>query len=181
MSLQSTFHARDPLLLTAKIMAVVLMALTAVVGMVLLGTIPVLLFNPGDFATAVAEAGGSGTGSPLAAAVALLLLGAAVTLSAFYFFRLLARLIDSVGQNDPFTAENADRLRRMGWVALAFQLASFPIAALVVYLGDLVPLANLEVDFDFSLTGLLLAVVLFVLARVFRLGAAMREDLEGTV
>jgi hypothetical protein len=34
---------------------------------------------------------------------------------------------------------------------------------------------------DFSLSALGLAIVLFVLARVFRQGAAMREDLEGTV
>jgi hypothetical protein len=40
-----------------------------------------------------------------------------------------------------------------------------------------------DADFDFgvSLGGLLLALTLFILARVFRQGAAMREDLEGTV
>ena len=38
--------------------------------------------------------------------------------------------------------------------------------------------------FDISpndLTGFLIVLVLFILARVFRHGAAMREDLEGTV
>ena len=33
----------------------------------------------------------------------------------------------------------------------------------------------------FSLSGILMVLVLFILARVFRHGAAMREDLEGTV
>ena len=36
-------------------------------------------------------------------------------------------------------------------------------------------------DFGITLDGILLAVILFILARVFRQGAAMREDLEGTV
>ena len=41
--------------------------------------------------------------------------------------------------------------------------------------------ASISVDADFSTNGLLLALVLFILARVFRTGAKMREDLEGTV
>jgi Fe-S cluster assembly ATPase SufC len=32
-----------------------------------------------------------------------------------------------------------------------------------------------------DMTGILLVIILFILARVFRHGAAMREDLEGTV
>ena len=51
----------------------------------------------------------------------------------------------------------------------------------MAYLGDFVPSENLKVDFDFTLTGLLLAIVLFILARIFRHGVEMREDLEGTV
>ena len=37
----------------------------------------------------------------------------------------------------------------------------------------------MEASFDFG--GLILILTLFILARVFRHGAAMREDLEGTV
>ena len=36
-------------------------------------------------------------------------------------------------------------------------------------------------DTHMSLTGLAVGLVLFILARVFRQGAAMRADLEGTV
>ena len=39
--------------------------------------------------------------------------------------------------------------------------------------------AHIEVGVSFS--GILMALVLFILARVFREGARMREDLEGTV
>ena len=33
----------------------------------------------------------------------------------------------------------------------------------------------------FSLTGILMVLILFILARVFKRGAEMREELEGTV
>jgi len=42
-------------------------------------------------------------------------------------------------------------------------------------------LASNGLDTHMSLTGLLVGLVLLILARVFRHGAAMREDLEGTV
>jgi hypothetical protein len=172
---------KDPLLAAGKVMTVLLMVMTGLVTILLLGIIPFILFNQGDFAEAVEVTNAASVGAALAASVALLLIGAAITAIAFHFFRLLGRIIDTVSIDDPFTAENAGRLSHMGWIALIFQLASFPIAGLVVYLGDYVPSDNLTVDYDFSLTGVLLAVVLFILARIFRHGAAMREDLEGTV
>ena len=171
----------DPLLLVAKVMAFFLMGLTGLVTIILVGVIPLLLFNQADFAQAVAEAGGSSVGSALTASIVLLLIAATVSATAFHFFQLLSRIISTVGEDAPFTLENAGRLSRMGWIALAFQIASFPIGALAAYLHHLVPHEDLIVDFDFSLTGVLLAVILFILARIFRHGAEMREDLEGTV
>ena len=172
---------RDPLLAAGKIMTMILMAVTGLVTVLLIGLIPVLLFNHGEVATILAEGGGGNVPLVLAAAVALLASGAAVVAMAFHFFQLLGRIIDTVGLGDPFTTDNAARLGRMGWIALIFQLASFPIAAMAVFLSRYVPEENLNLDIDFSLTGVLLAIVLFILARVFRQGAAMREDLEGTV
>lgn len=172
---------KDPLLVAGKVMTTILMVLTGLVTIILIGVIPVLLFNQPDFAKAVTEAGGSDVGMALGAAILLLVIAAAVTASAFYFFQLLSRIIGTVSQDDPFTSDNAQRLGRMGWIALAFQIASFPIGALAFYLAQFVPEENLTIDYEFSLTGLLLAIVLFILARIFRHGAAMREDLEGTV
>ena len=94
---------------------------------------------------------------------------------------MLGRIIDTVEAGDPLTIENAERLNRMGWIALIFQAATLPISGLAAYLRDLLPTDELSVDFQFSLTGVLLALVLFILARVFKHGAQMREDLEGTV
>lgn len=176
-----SIRPNDPLLTIARVMTAILMGITAFVAAALLVAVPVVFFKQPDFAQAVTEAGVGTVGMAMAATVALLILAASVCAIAFHFFQLLRRLINTVGKNDPFTLENADRLSRMGWIALTFQIASFPVAGLVAYLGHLVPAKNLSVDFDFSLTGVLLAVVLFILARVFRHGAAMREDLEGTV
>lgn len=176
-----SLRPNDPLLAAGKIMTVLLMALTGLVTAFLLILIPVILFNQPTFAVELTEAAGDNAGAVKLAAVVLLALAAAVAAVAFHFFQLLHRIINTVGDGDPFTLENSSRLSRMGWIALGFQIATFPIAALAVFLGEYVPSENLTVDFDFSLTGVLLAIVLFILARVFRHGAAMREDLEGTV
>ena len=40
---------------------------------------------------------------------------------------------------------------------------------------------GVTIDAGLDLSGIVLVVVLFILARVFRHGAAMRADLEGTV
>lgn len=176
-----TTNSKDPLLIAGKIMTTLVMVIVGIVTVILIGVIPLLLIEQSEFAAAVIEGGGDSVTAALAASIVLLLLAAAVTAAAFYFFQLLGRIIDTVRDDDPFTLGNADRLTRMGWIALGFQIATFPIAALVAYLGAYVPAENLTVDFDFSLTGVLLAIVLFILARVFKHGAAMREDLEGTV
>jgi hypothetical protein len=41
--------------------------------------------------------------------------------------------------------------------------------------------ADLDINIGFSGSGLVLMLVLFILSRIFRHGAAMREELEGTV
>ena len=62
---------------------------------------------------------------------------------------------------------------------LALQMLSITIGAI----GDAVstPAHPLHLDAGFSTSGWLAVLLTFVLARVFAEGAAMREDLEGTV
>jgi Protein of unknown function (DUF2975) len=106
-----------------------------------------------------------------------------------WFLVLLRRIVLSVGEGDPFIPENAERLSRMGWLVLAGQIAAIPVGALVLWIASLVEdtpaesriRADLHSDFGFSFSSLLLMLVLFILARVFRRGASMREELEGTV
>lgn len=88
-----------------------------------------------------------------------------------WFLRTLWQIVGTVAAGSPFTGANADRLTRMAWLALLLKGAS---VARSVALGT----AETSVDGSGSL---LLALTLFILARVIRQGAAMREDLEGTV
>lgn len=95
------------------------------------------------------------------------------------FLRHLSRMVATVGTGDPFQPENADRLQKMAWLTLILQGCMFVLAPLVTMIMDRIGEkgGGLELSFD----SLLLALVLFVLARVFRHGTQMRDDLEGTV
>lgn len=96
----------------------------------------------------------------------------------FQFLRTLRRIVVSVEIGNPFTTANADRLRVMAWLALAIQAVSIIATMLSTYTGG----KESEIDATMSaFTGILVALVLFILARVFRVGAEMREELEGTV
>lgn len=88
-----------------------------------------------------------------------------------WFLRTLWQIVGSVATGSPFDGASADRLTRMGWLALLLTGTS---------LVQKMALDTSETLFD-PPGSLLLALTLFILARVFRQGAAMREDLEGTV
>jgi hypothetical protein len=110
---------------------------------------------------------------------ALQLLAAAAAVFAFYFFRHLYRIIDTVAEGDPFVPGNASRLMAMGWISIVSHLLAIPLNIVAQWLANYSD--RFIVNFGVSSAGLLLALVLFILARVFREGARMREDLEGTV
>lgn len=105
----------------------------------------------------------------------ILVLALVPTLALFgWFVRILSQIVGSVAAGTPFIADNADRLTRMAWLALALKAIS------------LVQQMTLSDTMGIKVTsaptgGVVLALTLFILARVFRQGAAMREDLEGTV
>lgn len=98
---------------------------------------------------------------------------------AIRFFRELLAIIDTVGEGDPFAPVNADRLHAMGMLTLYGYGIALVIGAIGIYVKARAPGANITVDLDPGV--LVLTLVLFVLARVFREGAEMRRDLEGTV
>lgn len=90
------------------------------------------------------------------------------------FFAQLYRIVRSSESGDPFTTVNAGRLAIMGWILLA------PVAIVIaVRIARLAPPAFSE---TVNMGLLVLAgLVLLILASVFRRGAAMREELDGTV
>ena len=92
--------------------------------------------------------------------------------------RLLA-MVDTVRRGDPFVAANADRLSAIAWTLLGLQLLSIVIDGIGQALST--PETPIHLDAGFSASGWLAVILTFVLARVFEVGASMREDLEGTV
>lgn len=112
---------------------------------------------------------------PLSALMALLF---AILVAAAYMIRQLQALVASAA-SDPFVAANAGRLRRVGWALVAVQLLAIPLhwtASSIAKAGsDFADMGGINLG---SLLAILLA---FVLAAVFERGAAMRDELEGTV
>ena len=159
---------KDPLLTFAKLGAI-LVRIMLVIGMIGLGI--------GMAVVAIGSAGWLPDGQQLTfsenigreaswVVVAALATGLVVLGLMFGFVQDLAQIIATVGDGDPFIRVNADRLTHMAWLSVAVQ-----VLGIVAF----------EFNSEFTFTGLALALVLFILARVFREGARMREELEGTV
>ena len=100
-----------------------------------------------------------------------------------YFFLLLWRVLASVREGDPFVPDNSQRLERMAWTALAGNVWAVVLSIYGAWFTTYFPADVSESDFkiDFGGGGVVLILVLFVLARVFRQGTEMRAELEGSV
>lgn len=110
---------------------------------------------------------------------------AMIVAALFAFFGKMRAIIGSVGEGDPFAPENARSLNAMAWLLLGVQVLTVLIGGLRYHVAKLVDQAgpgatHFDVSF-YDLKGVVMVIVLFILARVFKHGAAMREDLGGTV
>ena len=171
---------RDPLLSITSGIAIVGQGLCAIVAGATLIAAPVMVLARATvLAGLTTEAGRPVPGATIVALAAILLLVAAMAVCAFAFLRHLRRIVASVGQGDPFVPANAQRLAAMGWLTLAIEGLSIPVGGIGEWLAATIKDATS--DFGISVGGVLLALILFILARVFREGARMRDDLEGTV
>lgn len=105
------------------------------------------------------------------------LVGSALVLAAVLSFvplmRALLRIVDSAMTGDPFVPENARRLRRIGWLLLAFNVLVAETVHAMVRGGILFP--------PLSIGGLVTVLLVFVLAHVFEQGSRMRAELQETV
>jgi energy-coupling factor transporter transmembrane protein EcfT len=152
---------------------------------VVMGIIALLTFARGRVLAELAAAGAPAETYPVVIGV-MVLVWIMVALS-MLFVRQLRAIVRTVNDGDPFRPENAARLARMGWYALGEQACEFVgqplVAAYGRYAGELGNGigARMSGGEHVSLAPLGLAMTLFILARVFRQGAAMREDLQGTV
>lgn len=109
----------------------------------------------------------------------------AFLIAAITFFRLLRAVVDSVAKGDPFNRANPERLDRLGWLAMALWLIDlvylFWQAGPVTGTAAEAEMGAIAADAINHVFGLIGPITLFILARVFRHGVRMREDLEGTV
>ncbi|MXO70308.1 DUF2975 domain-containing protein [Alteraurantiacibacter buctensis] len=115
-----------------------------------------------------------------AAALAMALVLAALGMATQFVVRL-RQIIDTVGEGDPFVADNARRLTRMAWLIVIGQVLTIIAGAIGTWIEATDGAAEFDLEFSISLSGFILALILFILARVFRKGAEMRAELEGTV
>lgn len=92
--------------------------------------------------------------------------------------RLLA-IVETVRLGDPFVTGNAARLQTTAWALLGLEFLHLAVGAIAASASS--KSQPLNIDWNFSITGWLAVLLLFVLARVFDHGTRMRDDLEGTV
>jgi hypothetical protein len=110
---------------------------------------------------------------------AIMVIGIVGTPFTYAVFSRLLRIVESVRSGEPFTRENAGRLRTIAWAQVALELLHICVVAIASAVSTKeVPL---RISGNFHLTGWLSILLLFVLAQVFLEGTRMREDLEGTV
>ena len=175
-----TTYRRDPLLAIARLVvgaAVGLVGFAAV--MISIGLAAALTVQRTEVLTKLATTGIADNGY-VAIMLALALVIALLTLM-FLFLRELFRIVGSVERGDPFLPINADRLARMAWLNLGSQMILFALAGIGIWLDHMKAALLAEDAINLGVTETLLTLVLFILARVFRVGAAMREELDGTV
>lgn len=110
---------------------------------------------------------------------AIMVIGIVGTPITYVVFSRLLRMVESVRTGEPFTRENAGRLRTTAWAMLALELLHICVVAIASAVSTKgVPL---RISSNLHVTGWLGILMLFVLAQVFLEGTRMREDLEGTV
>lgn len=176
----SNFRA-DPLLGVARALLVFIKGVLVVAAAAVLVALPAAIFAFTFKLGAIARDKPELAQPGFIWALAGLLVVVLVLLAAMWFFvQKLKQIVDSVATGDPFVPENAERLKAMAWTSIAMQVIGLPLAVLAALIAEHTH-GHSNADIDISMGGVVLPVVLFILARVFRIGAAMREELEGTV
>jgi len=112
--------------------------------------------------------------APIVAMRAVMVVGIAGVPVVHILLTRLVEIVRTVSRGDPFTPANAARLRVCAWAVLALEL-------LHLCVGAIYSTMPFKLSWSYSPVGLLAVLLLFVLAQVFAQGAAMRDDLEGTV
>ncbi|MFK4871749.1 DUF2975 domain-containing protein [Novosphingobium sp. ZW T3_23] len=173
---------RDPLLAVARGLLWFLMASMVIAIAACIVAVPLLLVFRNDISVEMAR------DMPLVLPQFFWVVSAILAVAAilcgvlFRIFQLLKHIVGTVGDGDPFVPDNAVRLTQMAWLTLVVQLLGLPLSGLGAWINRIGEgHTKLETMGGVSGNGLLLMLILFILARVFRKGAEMRAELEGTV
>src|SRR5688500_15669548 len=160
---------KDPLL-TAATVATVLARIALAIGMIgLSAALAVAVFHPDLLGTHMIIGIGSGKQDDIpAASLVIVVLTIAAFALLYDFAARLANIIATVRHGDPFTLANAARLTRMAWLAVIVQGINISQTLMSTYLE------SSGMNTPISLTALIVGLLLFILARVFRHCAAMR-------
>lgn len=157
------------------------------VGTLAIG-IPTILFFTRKVATAMADVFVAPPGPEVVWMIAGIMLFAIIMmLLTLFSINRLRRIVDSVGEGNPFTRINGTRLRGMGVAVFAIQVITFfggvLATSILAKLGEVKPDRDfhMPIDSGISVTGILLVLLLIILARVFDRGADMQDELEGTI
>jgi hypothetical protein len=170
----------DRLLKATRLLLLLIMGLMAFAAIVLLIVAAILPFHWTEAAAEIAKEYPALDADALFPRLyAIFALGLLILGGVFTIMRKLLAIVDSVALGDPFVRINAERLRTIGWLMVAVQIIGIPLAIVASETADLFGENN--VDMDMSLNGILAILLVFVLAGIFDRGAAMREELEGTV
>ena len=121
---------------------------------------------------------GAGASAILHDARLVMALSIATIPAAWLILTRLLAILRTVEAGDAFVAENGDRLRTMGWALLAMQIFDLGYGYLAVRVSEN---SGEYLGWSFSVSGWLAVLLVFVLARVWTQGAAMRDELEATV
>jgi hypothetical protein len=175
----------DLLLLAGKTLTLLIQGIMGLAAVVIaLTVIGVTLFQGSIDREIVAEFGPQAVSLPVVTILWLLVTVLALCALVFLFFGKLRGIIDTVSAGDPFVPENADRLNAMGWLQIGIYLlgiAATLAAGLAAQWAEQFTDVEIKGSLGLDVPSILLILVLFILARVFRHGAALRDDLEGTV
>lgn len=177
-----TERTTDTLLRFGNGLARALQWLSALAAGIALIAIPiVLLLGQNMLGSGEAASPSAAEAYPLPASAILLLMAAGFA-AMFLFFGRLRAIIASAEGGDPFISENAARLTVMAWLLLGWEVLNVLIGLGRLYLANRTSETESSLDWSlYDLDGLFIVLVLFILARIFRHGATMRDDLEGTV
>jgi hypothetical protein len=166
------------------VLEVVHATLWVALGLLLIGAMLLLVFQPFVGSMYVLNLHDLGASHMAKVSVPPMMLAVAVLGTSIYVaglaivFNRLRRIFETLTLGDPFRPQNVGRLRVIGLALIGLQMWSYALNGLLHWV---LPGADKGKGFHFNPTAWFAILVVFVLAEVFREGARLRQDAELTI